>query len=361
LVVDKDSMDGQSKEDIIDDMKEPGGVIVLDMKKGAGQVPIEIKGSIGNLGIPEMIQMYMRTLQEVSGVHPAMQGQVAQSGTSGKLYQQQAQNSTLNSKDIMDSFASGQLRRDMKLLKTIQQYYDKPVMIAISGKSYSETAQLYDPEKLRAKLEEDFITSIPQGKVQTIDSSMLNYGLAVRKADKEDEEKAISIGSPTIVKEGVKDGVKLQTGELGFPLGNVIIKGVGGREEKATNVYVNRKTGKVLLRVENVGFETGSQKQTEPNEKGKAKLKQINPATKKNYTLNDLAYDEIKDVTTSNKAPQVQMLNFKNDPTGKIGRLAIKMNYSGAKEMYEDFINRAGGLEKSDAEQKPAKKTIKGF
>lgn len=149
LVVDKDSMDGQSKEDIIDDMKEPGGVIVLDMKKGAGQAPIEIKGSIGNLGIPEMIQMYMRTLQDVSGVHPAMQGQTAQSGTSGKLYQQQAQNSTLNSKDVMDAFASGQQRRDMKLLKTIQQFYDKPVMIAIAGKSYTETAQLYDPLKIK--------------------------------------------------------------------------------------------------------------------------------------------------------------------------------------------------------------------
>ena len=37
----------------------------------------------------------------------------------------------------------------MKLLKTIQQFYDKPVMLAIAGKSYTETAQLYDPEKLR--------------------------------------------------------------------------------------------------------------------------------------------------------------------------------------------------------------------
>ena len=49
----------------------------------------------------------------------------------------------------MDAFASGQRRRDMKLLKTIQQYYDKPIMIAIAGKSYTETAQLYDPDKIK--------------------------------------------------------------------------------------------------------------------------------------------------------------------------------------------------------------------
>lgn len=151
LIVDRNAMDGKTKEEIGDDMKEVGGVVVLDIPKGQNvQNSIyEMKGSIGQLGIPEMIQMYVRTLQDVSGVHPAMQGQSANSGTSGKLYQQEAQNSTLNSKDIMDSFAAGQRRRDMKLLKTIQQYYDKPVMIAIGGKSYTETAQLYDPEKIK--------------------------------------------------------------------------------------------------------------------------------------------------------------------------------------------------------------------
>lgn len=149
LIIDKNSMDGQSKEEIGDDFKEAGGIVVLDMDKGRSQPPIEIKGSIGNLGIPEMIQLYMKYIQDISGVHPAMQGQQAASGTSGKLYQQQAQNSTMNSKDIMDAFAAGQRRRDMKLLKTIQQYYDKPIMIAIAGKSYTETAQLYDPEKIK--------------------------------------------------------------------------------------------------------------------------------------------------------------------------------------------------------------------
>ena len=150
LVIDKNSMNGQSKEQIGEDYKTIGGVVVLDLQKGAAAPPIELRGSIGNLGISEMIQIYIKMLQDVSGVNPAMQGQTAQSGTSGRLYDAQITQSTLNSKDIMDTF-TGLFRqsRDMKLLKTIQQFYDTPRMIAIAGKSYTETAQLYDPELVK--------------------------------------------------------------------------------------------------------------------------------------------------------------------------------------------------------------------
>lgn len=150
LIVDSNSLNGQSLEAIGESYKEIGGVIALNLKLGQGSAPVEIKGSIGNMGISEMIQIYIKMLQDVSGVNPAMQGQQAQSGTSGKLYDAQISQSTLNSKDIMDTF-SGLFRRnrDMKLLKTIQQYYEEPRMLAIAGKSYTETAQLYDPDRVR--------------------------------------------------------------------------------------------------------------------------------------------------------------------------------------------------------------------
>jgi hypothetical protein len=79
-----------------------------------------------------------------------MQGQQAQSGTSGKLYDAKINQSTMNSKDAMDFFCGLFIRdRDMTLLKTIQQYYTEPRMLAISGKAYKETAVLYDPEKVK--------------------------------------------------------------------------------------------------------------------------------------------------------------------------------------------------------------------
>ena len=152
MVISKDALDGSSPEKMGNDYKKVGGVVVVKSSP-AGKVQdsvMEMKGSIGNLGIPEMIQLYMRMLQDVSGVHPAMQGQSAQAGTSGKLYDAQIMQSNLNSKDIMDTF-TGLFRRnrDMKVLQTIQQYYDTPRMLAVSGKSYSDTAQLYDPARVK--------------------------------------------------------------------------------------------------------------------------------------------------------------------------------------------------------------------
>jgi len=150
LIVDKGSMDGQTKENIGNDFKQVGGVVVVDLQGGKNTAPFELKGAIGNLGIPEMIQLYIRMLQDVSGVHPAMQGQQAPSGTSGRLFDAQIMQSNLNSKDIMDTF-TGLFRRsrDLKVLQTIQQFWDSPRMLAISGKNYADTAQLYDPEQVK--------------------------------------------------------------------------------------------------------------------------------------------------------------------------------------------------------------------
>jgi hypothetical protein len=150
LIIDKNSHDGQSLEDIAAAMKEAGGVFELDMDKNRTHAPFEISGANSNMGIPEMMQFYQKMMQDLSGVNPAMQGQQATSGTSAKLYSTQVSQSTMNSKDCMDSF-SGVFRsqRDMKLLKTIQQYYDEPRMLAIAGKSYTETAQRYDPKSVQ--------------------------------------------------------------------------------------------------------------------------------------------------------------------------------------------------------------------
>jgi hypothetical protein len=178
LVFDKDSMDGQSTEQLGQDYKEVGGVVVWDSAKGTTKAPFELKGSVGNFGIPEMIQIYMRMLQDVSGVQPAMQGQQAPSGTSGVLFAQQAQNSTLNSKFLLESFTSMFLiERNMKLLKTIQQYYDSPRMLAISGANFADTAQLYDPKMVKGVQWDMAIGQSPDSPVyrSLVDSTLVDF------------------------------------------------------------------------------------------------------------------------------------------------------------------------------------------
>lgn len=150
LIIDKNSHDGQSIEEIGAQLKEAGAVVELDMDKNRTHPPMELHGATSNMGIPAMIDFNIRMNDTITGVNPAMQGQAPTAGTSGKLYDAQRIQSSLNSKDVMDSFTGGfRSKRDMKLLQTIQQYYDEPFMLAVSGKSYSDTAQLYDPAKVR--------------------------------------------------------------------------------------------------------------------------------------------------------------------------------------------------------------------
>jgi len=148
LMVDINGMtDGQTKESIVRDYKRIGSVVLYDSKNKTANAPAEIHGSTGNLGISEMIQIRIKMLQDVSGVNPAMQGQTAQSGTSGKLYDAQISQSSLNSKDIIDAFTGLFVSKiNWKALKTFQQYCDEKRMLAIAGKAYAETVSLYDPE-----------------------------------------------------------------------------------------------------------------------------------------------------------------------------------------------------------------------
>ena len=145
LVVDKNSLAGQSIEDIATDWRTIGGVIALDLKNGA-QMPQEYGGKMANIGITELIGMQLKWMQDISGVQPAMQGQSGNSGTPASKFAMEINQSTLNNKDIMETFQSFRTERDMKVLKTIIQYYRSKRYLAISGQSESK---MYDPEKIK--------------------------------------------------------------------------------------------------------------------------------------------------------------------------------------------------------------------
>jgi hypothetical protein len=183
--------------------------------------------------------------------------------------------------------------------------------------------------------------------------------------DKKKEEVIISEPS-TIKSPGEKDGVKLQQNAKDFPLGNVIIKGVGGKEQKATNVYVN-PGGKIFLRVEESGFESSNKKQTRYTKSGQAKIDQFKRENEalvaqgkpeKPITELQLDFGDIEDITTSNKSSKPKMLDFGKD-ANEIGRYALRMGYESAKDMQDDFIRRSGGdefINTPDERKKPKTK-----
>lgn len=145
LVLDKRSLDGQSPEDIGYDYRQVGSTIVLDLANGA-KMPVELGGKMANLGITELIGMQLKWMQDISGVQPAMQGQTGSANTPASKYAMEIQQTTLNNRDLMESFASFRKDRDMKVLHTIIQYYKGKRYMAISGK---DGDQIYDPELIQ--------------------------------------------------------------------------------------------------------------------------------------------------------------------------------------------------------------------
>jgi hypothetical protein len=112
-------------------------------------MPQQIVSNATNVGIIELVQLQMKLLQDISGVHGALQGKAPTSGTAASLYAQESQNAATNLLDLYESFNEFRKRRDYKMMKVIQQYYDQPRYIGIAGHDYSEEAKYYKPHLIR--------------------------------------------------------------------------------------------------------------------------------------------------------------------------------------------------------------------
>lgn len=149
LLVPEDSIPkGISPQDFADEWTKFNGVIIYKPTQ-RGDVPQQVSASSTAAGIHEALAIQMKLIQEISGVHTAIQGIAPKSGTPASLYAQEAQNATLNSMDYLQTYANFKAVRDNKLLKLILQYYDEERYLAISGSSYDEEAKLYDPSKVQ--------------------------------------------------------------------------------------------------------------------------------------------------------------------------------------------------------------------
>lgn len=118
------------------------GVIKIKLKPGA-QLPTQISANTTNVGAHELLAIQMRLIENIIGVSGAIQGQSAKSGTPSSLYAQEAQNSTINSKDLFDTFSTFKVRRDTKITKNIIQFWNekRPILSSKPG----ENTTMFDP------------------------------------------------------------------------------------------------------------------------------------------------------------------------------------------------------------------------
>lgn len=136
---------GMDISDIADEWSRFNGVIVI--KKGAKQLPQQVANNATNIGIAELLNLQLKLVEDISGVHGSLQGQTAASDVSGSLYAQQAQNATTSLLDLLDTFSMFVIDGAYKDVKNIQQYYDEKRVFNIAGKSGAQVG--YDPEKIR--------------------------------------------------------------------------------------------------------------------------------------------------------------------------------------------------------------------
>ena len=115
---------GYDIERISDEHSKINGTLVLKLRQGerVEDVIKSMTGNVASLGVNDMITGYIQMLLNASGISPAIQGQRAASGTPSSLYAQEAQNSQINLRDILNTFSEHKRQRDMKVLRLIRQY-----------------------------------------------------------------------------------------------------------------------------------------------------------------------------------------------------------------------------------------------
>jgi hypothetical protein len=165
--------DGMNPDDFAKEWTRFNGVITYT-PKAHGKIPEQISANSTSIGISEMIALQMQLIQEISGVHGAIQGKNAQSGTPAALYAQEAQNATLNTLDSMQTFQYHKQKRDLKALKVIAQYYKDKRYLAINGRTINEATKLYDPELVRNI---DFDVVVVQGSDTPVYRQMIDETL----------------------------------------------------------------------------------------------------------------------------------------------------------------------------------------
>ena len=160
LLVPEDCIpDDMTIEDFAEEWTKYNGVIKIKLKPGQ-HIPQQLSANSMNIGINEMIQMQLKLMQDIAGVHGAIQGKSPNAGTAATLYAQEAQNASLNVLDYLETFSSFLQKRDKKLLQVIKQFYTEKQYITVAGSDYSEEAKHYDPEEIRNV---DFDNTIAKG------------------------------------------------------------------------------------------------------------------------------------------------------------------------------------------------------
>lgn len=140
---------GWDENRFADEWTKVNGVIVYKAKPGINP-PSQIANNSIPVGLQELLATQLKMAYDIAGIHQAIQGQQAKSGTPATLYAQEAQNATLNVKDFMETFSFYKQKRDMKIMKLIMQFYKEKRFLSVpTTVNYTQGGKLFDPEMIK--------------------------------------------------------------------------------------------------------------------------------------------------------------------------------------------------------------------
>lgn len=159
LVPEEAIPDDMDIEDYADEWSKYNGVIKYRAKDGVKQ-PEQVVARNFNVGQFDMINLQMKLMNDIGGVHDAMQGKSLGTGTPSSLYQQAVHNSQANILDYIESFAWLLMKRDYKMVQIIKQFYTDAMYLQAGSKNLPENSRYYDPAVIRNY---DFYNEISKG------------------------------------------------------------------------------------------------------------------------------------------------------------------------------------------------------
>lgn len=176
LLVHEDSIpEGMDINDFAEEWSRVGGVIKFTGKAGV-PMPQQVSNSAIPAGLQDLLSTQLKLTYDIMGIHQAIQGQRAPSGTPASLYAQEAENASINVRDFFDTFKYFKHRCDRKAMMLIRQFYQDKRMLTISGTNYAPEAKMYDPDKARDVIFDLKVTEGPDSPVyrQVIEDILTN-------------------------------------------------------------------------------------------------------------------------------------------------------------------------------------------
>lgn len=162
--------EGMSNSEFAEQFVEIGSFIFYTPSK-SGNKPEVITTNSQDAGVTELLQIHKQSMEEITNISGALQGQSPTSGTSASRYAMETENSNTAIASLVQKFNSFEIDLARKKLKNIQQFYTEKRNISTARSTGLVEYSMYEPNEVR---DIDFMISVKEGSDTPVSRMLLN-------------------------------------------------------------------------------------------------------------------------------------------------------------------------------------------